>query len=336
MTDPNRNPATLRIKDEKKPKGKTIPEIRKMFGTSTVSQSKDVSTRLNEVSVKPTDVANNRPIEGHVPSAISYGLGEYSVAEQRRIKERDLRLQEEREWINWDAVNATFQKADREDLTSSAWRFFKYRFQNPPSHGPQLESITGKEFNEKHPADASRGEAPVNPNKTLNEVQQSMVLSSREENRKLTDRIGRGKDTYSQALANFTAGIAGSITVADVALALVAPHVEAGLIAARWFPNLLKPGLKAMQALRASKGVKGDMAVNVGEHLVIEGATIPMEQIDRETLGLEQYGAAEIVVRAIGGVLFTVGLTGLAHVVKESKFWNDWFKRDPERSSGSL
>jgi hypothetical protein len=170
-------------------------------------------------------------------SAMSIGQQEEFYRNFELREEKRQRQIEEEKYVNWDAVLAELQLADSEDLTTSAWRGFKYRFQQPIDMGPNLPIMTGKEFNEINPPDEAYGEALVDPNKSLNEVQQMMIKEGRMERKEYLDRIAKGKDNILQMGANFGASIIGGATVADVAIAFIAPQVELGLIGMRHAPQ---------------------------------------------------------------------------------------------------
>jgi hypothetical protein len=159
-----------------------------------------------------------------------------------------------------------------------------------------------------------------------------MVLQAREDNRKLIERISRGKDTAAQSTVDFIAGMLGGATVADVGLTLLAPTIEAKLLAARGTPALLKTGLKSIQAARASGGLKASIAINTAENLAMEAVSIPMENLDRRETGLLELSAADIGMRAAFTVLFSAGLTTFAHTLQHSDWWRKLFEKSPEQA----
>ena len=282
----NRNPSSLRIPNHLEPND---------FGPNR---------KLNYEYEREVDIlAPNPPepsvdIQGYQTGAMSSTAA--SLAEQDDVInaaynswKKEKKKEEDESWINWDAALATLELADREDLTSSTVRMLKNRFQNARTEVLSLPTITGEDFNERFPPDPDFNEAPIDTKKKLNEVQVDMILQAREDNRRLIERISRGKDTYAQSTVDFIAGMLGGATVADVALTLLAPSVEAKLIATRGTPALLKTGLKSIQAARKSGGLKASIAINTAENLAMEAVSIPMENLDRRETGLIELSAAD-------------------------------------------
>jgi len=308
-----RNPSMLKMPKQTASQGNAAPETTKIpkFGK-----------HKNEYN------PNYQPSD----SAMSIGQQEefYRNFELREKKKQ--RQIEEEKYVNWDAVLAELQLADSEDLTTSIWRGFKYRFQQPVDMGPNLPIMTGKEFNEINPPDETYGEAPVDPNKTLNEVQQMMVKEGRMERKGYLDRIAKGKDNILQMGANFGASIIGGATAADVAIAFIAPQVELGLIGMRHAPKILKGVAKIMQGLRKSQKLKGTILANMLENLAVESFAIPIEDIARKEKGVKEFTTAEIAGRVVMGLLFQAGLTSLVHTIKHSDFWRNMFETNPEKA----
>jgi hypothetical protein len=316
-----RNPSVLRID--------AIEETRNAAAispTQPFSVDPRINEKVNDIHLKPNAVANNRPLEDYHSAVMSPITGlspEDTIKMLNSIEKRN----REQERFNWDAVLASLEKGDREDLTSSSYRQFKYRFQNAFNSGEDIPSMSGEEFNREFPPNIELGEAPIKPKAKLNYVQRDMILSARDENRKLTQRIAKGKDNALQSVLNFTAETLGAANVGDIAMAFLAPQAEAYLLGARWFPKVFKPSLKAIQAARSGT-LKKKAAIAAAENLAVEGVTIPMEQLDREATGLEQFDAMDIGIRAIGGVLFSMGLSSLAHVLGNSKYWMNYFEEN--------
>jgi hypothetical protein len=252
------------------------------------------------------------------------------IVKEKKDKERRAKSEE---WVNWDAALAQLQLADSEDLTTSAWRSFKWRAQKPTSMGPNLADVTGKEFNEMFPPDEKYGEKPLDPNKTLNEVQQMMVREGREQRRGYQDRIAKGKDNIAQKSADFVASVIGGGTAADVALAIFAPQIELGIIGMRHAPQFLKMAAKTMQGLRKSKKLKGTVLANSIEHLVMEGVAIPIENLAQKEKGVKELTGLDIAGRVVMGLLFQASLSSLVHTIKYSDFWRNMFETDPEKAA---
>ena len=247
--------------------------------------------------------------------------------------ERDFQKRKEDRLVDWDAALAELQLADTEDLTSSAWRAFKYRVQQPISMGPNLPEITGEEFNKANPPMEKYGEEKIDPNKTLNEVQQMMIREHREYRRGLLERAGKGKDTVAQGAVNLVAQFIGGATVGDVALALAAPQIEAGVAGARLAPTFMRTAAKALQNIRKTKGLKGSVFINLIEHALSEIVSIPTENKAREDVGVKEYSKSEIALRILMGMVLNMGITTLSNVVQNSKYWRGLFEKDPEKAA---
>jgi hypothetical protein len=311
----SRNPSTLRINNND-------PSFKNSRGQDVkVKEALKYRAAPNENIIAPVETE---------PLSTSE-TARYFEETEREIKRRYEQAKRDA-WVEWDAVLAELQLADSEDMTSSAWRAFKWRSQKPISVGPNLPEVTGEELNKQFPPMEKYGEEKLDPKKKFNEVQQMMFREQREYRRGLIDRAGQGKDTPAQYAANLGAQILGGGTVGDIALALVAPQAEAAVAGARFAPHIVKAMAKSLQAIRKSKGLKGTMFVNMLEHAISELGAIPTENVARKDVGVKEYGAMEIAARVTMGMLFTAGITSFAHVIKNSAFWRNLFEKDPKEA----
>jgi hypothetical protein len=319
-----RNPAMLRINQQQQGySNPAVPNASPIKG-KVLSKDEARSKMVSKYTGRP-------PEEISLDSMTPTQLRQHMEDIAREVEEKK-RREEAEKLVDWDAALAQLQLSDSEDLTSSAFRFAQIRVHGENAF-PDSPMISGKEFNKVNPPDPKYREEEIDPDKKYTEQQQNLILKHREDRRKLIDRTKKAKENPVQLSVDLFATLIGGATAGDVALAMFAPQVEMGIIGARTAPFLAQRAAKAMQGLRNTKGLKGDILANIIENLMMETMAIPMENIAKKDFGEEQMDAGDITARITLGMLFQAGFTTLVHVVKNSAFWRNLFETDPEKAA---